>query len=329
MLSFFQKIKVHYHARLPFVVYCKPNADKLIAVFQNDDKLYPIGDFTEDGFAFVSFDATKKYLIPADKSDVYVEQLGNDVFHYPKNSDLPFDAATKNTFEALVAKGIDAIQNNDFKKVVLSRKEIIAIQDFNFEAVIKQLQFNYPTAFNYCFYHPKIGLWIGATPEQLLRVNGTLIKTVALAGTQVFSENIGWQAKEQQEQQYVTDFIKSGLQRYCKSVVISEPYTQRAGAIAHIKSDITAELNSKNDLGNLINELHPTPAVCGLPKESSKQFILNSEGYNRSFYTGFLGELNIDFSTFKKGNSDLFVNLRCMEMLISEGNQVKNAAIYV
>ena len=76
-------------------------------------------------------------------------------------------------------------------------------------------------------------------------------------------------------------------------------------------------------MGNLIDKLHPTPAVCGLPKETAKQFILKNEGYDREFYTGFLGELNIDFRTFKKDNSDLFVNLRCMEV------EKNTATIYV
>ncbi len=127
----------------------------------------------------------------------------------------------------------------------------------------------------------------------------------------------------------MTDFITDNLKNYCKTVIVSEPYTFKAGIIAHIKSDITAELHSKDNLGNLINALHPTPAVCGLPKEASQKFILNNEGYERHFYTGFLGELNIDFSTFRRENSDLFVNLRCMEVVTSSDHKTANASIYV
>jgi isochorismate synthase len=60
--------------------------------------------------------------------------------------------------------------------------------------------------------------------------------------------------------------------------------------------------------------LHPTPAVCGLPKENAKQFILENEGYERKFYSGFLGELNLNTILNKVVDSDLFVNLRCMEI---------------
>ena len=72
---------------------------------------------------------------------------------------------------------------------------------------------------------------------------------------------------------------------------------------------------SKNTLKKVIAALHPTPAVCGLPKQSAKNFIRENEGYNREYYSGFLGELNLDLVTFKTAQTDLFVNLRCVKIL--------------
>ena len=60
--------------------------------------------------------------------------------------------------------------------------------------------------------------------------------------------------------------------------------------------------------------MHPTPAVCGLPRDLAKDFILENEDYDRSFYTGFLGELNINSSKLNKQKTELFVNLRCMSV---------------
>jgi isochorismate synthase len=74
-------------------------------------------------------------------------------------------------------------------------------------------------------------------------------------------------------------------------------------------------LKSKKILKKVIASLHPTPAVCGLPKHSAKNFIRENEGYNREYYSGFLGELNIDLVTFKTLQTDLFVNLRCMKII--------------
>ena len=84
----------------------------------------------------------------------------------------------------------------------------------------------------------------------------------------------------------------------------------------HLKADIQGVIGDFN-LKELLKTLHPTPAVCGLPKQASKDFILQNENYARSFYTGFLGEMNVNEKT------ELFVNLRCAEI---QGDEV---VIYV
>ena len=96
------------------------------------------------------------------------------------------------------------------------------------------------------------------------------------------------------------------------------PYSVKAGSMWHIKTDISGTLNSGFGLLKVIQLLHPTPAVCGFPKEVTKEFILKNENYNRTFYTGFLGELNIANKT------DLFVNLRCMEIEVSSATADKS-----
>jgi isochorismate synthase len=318
----FNKGKDFLDKKMPFVIYCKPNSDKLIGVFQKNDDLFEIDDFEETGFAFVSFDGKKKYLIPRNESDVYIETV-NEINYFIENEiDLKIDSNSKITFENLVEKGINAIQNNQFDKVVLSRKEILKIDDFDFEKSFNKLIFNYQNTFKYCFYHPKIGFWMGATPEQFLQSSENTIKTVSFAGTQPYSqtEEYIWAEKEKQEQQFVTDFVLNNLKKYSTEISFSEPYTFRAGSIVHIKTDIEATINIKNDFRNIIEKLHPTPAVCGLPKAEAMQFIIANEDYNRTFYTGFLGELNIDFATFRNDKSDLFVNLRCMNIENNSAN---------
>ncbi|WP_394759507.1 chorismate-binding protein [Flavobacterium sp.] len=312
----FNKGKDWFNKKMPFVIYCKPNSEKIIGVFQKNDKLFEINNFTETGFAFVSFDRKSKYIIPKDQSDVYIETISEIAYFIEKDVDLGFDSVVKLSFENLVEKGIKAIQNKQFEKVVLSRREKLEIDNFDFEKVFSKLIFHYQNTFKYCFYHPKIGFWIGATPEQFLQSSEKTIKTVSFAGTQPYSETEEyiWQEKEKQEQQFVTDFILDNLQNYCAEISASKPYTFRAGSIVHIKTDIKAVINSKTDLQNIIEKLHPTPAVCGLPKDETMQFIIENEGYDRTFYTGFLGELNIDFATFQNNKSDLFVNLRCMNI---------------
>ena len=185
----------------------------------------------------------------------------------------------------------------------------------------------YPTAFVYLWYHPKVGCWLAATPEQFLNIRGRVAKTMSLAGTQLYSENIDWQEKEKEEQQLVTDFIIATAKPLVSSIEVSNVQTVKAGNLAHLKTDLTLKLSQETDLKNLILSLHPTPAVCGLPKTLAKNFILENENYDRSYYTGFLGELNKDTGRKKNSRnvengayrltsktSDLYVNLRCMQL---------------
>ena len=95
-----------------------------------------------------------------------------------------------------------------------------------------------------------------------------------------------------EEQQFVTDFILENLKNVTSEVAVSSPYTLKAGNLLHIKTDIEGVINENSNLKEVVSVLHPTPAVCGLPKDKAKDFILENEGYDREYYTGFLGELN-------------------------------------
>ena len=310
MDSIFEKASAWQENKLPFVIYLKPNSNKLQGIFQKSDSLYSIKDFTESGFAFVSFTGNEKILIPKHDSIIISETLVNHNFIAKKDIELTFNNDIKNSFEQLVTKAIEQINQNKLDKVVLSRKETFKLDNFQFEIILKKLIKFYPNTFKYCFYHPKIGFWLGATPEQLLQVQDNILQTVALAGTQLSNTNntYTWETKEQDEQKIVTDYIFDNLQNFSSNLSATIPYTINAGSIAHLKTDISAVLNDNCDFGALLKKMHPTPAVCGLPKIKSKNFILENENYDRKFYAGYLGELNL--KTTK--NVDLFVNLRCM-----------------
>ena len=316
MIDFFIKVKQQEQQHLPFVIYSKPNKDEIVGYFQKNDHLYFAEDFSEKGFVFAPFDGNQKILIPQSQADKWVTQISildqdnlSD-FEYPTNS------SAKKDFEALVQKGIDAIQKGCFSKVVLSREEIVAVSDFDIVTVFKKLVSRYSSAFSYCWFHPKIGLWMGATPERLLKAKAKTFHTVALAGTQSFNDTLEviWESKEREEQQLVTDYILENLKEHTSEITVSSPYTIKAGSLLHIKTDVEGVINQYSNLKEIVTILHPTPAVCGLPKNTAKDFILNQEGYSRAYYTGFLGELNDDSSNEEKSKSDLFVNLRCMQI---------------
>lgn len=316
MIDFFIKVKQQKAQNLPFVLYRKPNDIKLVGFFQSNDHLYFAENFEETGFVFAPFQGSQRILIPKNQS-VKWEEL---ITFLEENQDSNFtdseDSQAKENFENLVQKGIDAIAKGTLKKVVLSRKEIVDLLNFDLVLIFEKLIQSYPTAFCYCWFHPKIGLWMGATPERLLKSNNNNFETMSLAGTQKIqgAKEVVWEKKEMEEQQFVTDFILNNLKDLTSEVSVSSPYTAQAGTLAHIKTDIEGVINENSSLKQVVSVLHPTPAVCGLPKESARDFIIENEGYDREYYTGFLGELNKQGYNNEELKSDLFVNLRCMQI---------------
>lgn len=314
------KAREHFSKKLPFVMYCKPNADKVIGLFQKTCELFPLS-IESSGFAFVSFDHKLRYMIPESESDIYFQKVSEKDFFLSKEVKEDLSGSGKLDFEMLVESAIAEIAAGTFEKVVLSRKEQVASVDFQFDQLFTKITAAYPTAFRYVFYHPEIGFWMGASPEQLMKVENNLLQTVSLAGTQLYdSDNTClWGDKEKKEQQIVTDYIVGCLESFSEQIHVSEPATYVAGKLAHIKTDISAHIEPKK-IEQMIAVLHPTPAVCGFPKEKALQFIVEKEGYDRSFYAGFLGEWNKNFTTYQGNQFDLYVNLRCMNYQNKELN---------
>lgn len=323
-----EKAKLQLELKLPFVLYKKPNKTCVTGIFQNNDNLFLVNDFTEKGFVFAAFDGKKTVIIPKNQSEVFNEESNESHSKFLNDEVLYSDESHRGSFEKLVTKGIQAIENEEFKKVVLSRKETVELNHFDLLSVFQNLVQFYPSAFSYCFYHPKVGIWFGASPEQLLKSNGAYFNTIALAGTKksIDLEEVSWKNKEIEEQKIVTDYIVNKLNVVAESLVISKPYSFKAGALWHIKTEISGAVNSGFGLQKIIRLLHPTPAVCGLPKDESKAFILENEQFDRTFYTGFLGELNYG-DTKETENSDLFVNLRCMQIVFSNTQKDSKKAL--
>ncbi|MFA5298243.1 MAG: chorismate-binding protein [Lutibacter sp.] len=327
IVTFFNEIERIFNAKLPFVVFRKPDEELVTAFVQRTPKLYELNSYNETGFLFAPFHSMdKKVLFPFEECDLVSLEMGNSVMVTDEISKekKPFSSIVatdilKDKHIALVQKGIDFIRNKQAKKIVLSRKETLECSDLNVVDIFKKMLNSYKNAFVYLWFHPEVGLWLGASPERLLTSFEGNFKTMALAGTQKYggTTNVLWQNKEKQEQQYVTEFILENLKESVETLEVSTPFTVQAGNLVHIRTDISGKLKSDNLLEKLINALHPTPAVCGLPKDVATKFILEHEKYNRAYYSGFLGELNRNEST------SLFVNLRCMEL---ENNL---ASIYV
>lgn len=329
--SLFNQLEEDFLQNRPFVAYRKPAADSINYLAQQDDELQVTADFTESGFVFAPFAASKQAVLIAGKPTIIAcDELKAEL---PVESlELTISETERQQHLQLVERAVQEINETSLQKVVLSRKQIAKISDTSPVTLFRRLLSKYPEAFVYVWHHPKVGTWLGATPETLLSINGYKFETMALAGTQRFEGdlNVSWGLKEQEEQELVTRDLISRLKTFdLKKLDIQERETYRAGSLLHLRTCITGSFNRGSlDLAQLIRALHPTPAVCGLPRPEAQFFIQNHEGYQRGFYTGFLGELNIledqsknrsrrnvENLTYKTLNpvTRLFVNLRCMQ----------------
>lgn len=309
----------------PFVCYRKPNSTKVKVLVQQDDRPADFDFETTKGFLFAPFDANNELLfIPNERSlQLSFDILTQTTVSNPEPS-LYLDAATADAHKELVEKAIRFIQDGQAHKIVLSRKETLSIERIPLLDLYLSLARTYPNAFAYLWFHPISGAWLGATPETLITCSQGQFQTMALAGTRISRDHVGkpWGAKEIREQQLVVDQIQDKLHGI--DLKISDRITKKAGAIEHLCTIISGELRNQFSLEKLVRLLHPTAAICGLPTEVSKSFILANEGYDREYYTGFLGEWQPE----EKGGAEasLFVNLRCMKL---ESPNYNKASIYV
>ncbi|WP_325579694.1 chorismate-binding protein [Gelidibacter sp.] len=353
--QFFEQITFQLSANLPFVAYRKPNTTTIKAMLQHNDALYSLVDFSESGFVFAPFDSREvTYIMPLEHSKIIdVEFVADDLLEHDihkksvsanvvnVNSEVDKQSHIKRVVDC-----IETIKSGICSKIVLSRREQLEYLENDPITIFKRLLHRYPTAFVYIWYHPKVGLWLGATPETLLSITGNQLKTMALAGTQSFegSTEVVWEEKEREEQQIVTDFIVEGLKSAVdnseglhNTIKVFGPKTVQAGNLLHLLTEISMPLKPEPQLlKSILDAIHPTPAVCGFPKERAKTYIIDNEGYPREFYSGFMGELNVKETISRNTNrrnvennaygsqktvTHLYVNLRCM--------QIKDQELYI
>lgn len=261
--------------------------------------------------------------IDEEQSKRLTEQLPGFQFKKTENTTLQpslpiVSTSEKNSFTETVSKAILEIEKGTFKKVVLSRNKTAKWNgSLSVGLFYKKLCDKYSNTFNSLVFTPEYSTWIGASPETLVSKNANQIfKTIALAGTQKAEgkteKEANWSQKEIEEQAFVSRYIIECL----KKIRVREyedigPKTIRVGNIFHLKTDFSVNLNEvafPNFLGTMLHLLHPTSAVCGMPKTEAIDFVLKNETHPRELYSGYLGPLNIEQETY------LFVNLRCAKI---------------
>jgi isochorismate synthase len=333
-------------AELPVALWRLPNTKEVQALVaaQVTDAL-PAMEGPTSGFAFSPFQASATSPITFLPADLYFSgKAGESMVKgetelpvrfwavleetalnqkpattWPSNPGNPATSIPRDAFEQTVATAVKAMQAGCLEKVVLSRTKTLPLfEGFRLRKAFTDLTRLYPTAFVSLVAIPGLGTWLGASPELLVQIDQhQVFRTVALAGTQVITDGLTpadaiWRQKEIEEQALVQRYIISCFKHLrLRDYVEMGPRTVAAGNLLHLRTDYSAAMEEVGfpELGTQMLELlHPTSAVCGMPKAAALQMISQLERHDRRYYSGFLGPVQVG------GETNLFVNLRCVEL---------------
>lgn len=288
-----------------FAIYRLPNEEHYYLMNSGNKPAIPFAELgNQPAFVFHPFEETLTYPALAIQAEqIYI----NPKFSFKSQHQASPYFISEQNYIPLLEDFVRNIQENEFHKAICSRiiKKEMEVEDLY--PLFLRLKEQYPFAFVYLVNIPDVGCWVGATPEILLTDHDKIGETVALAGTRPLSSEEDWGKKEIIEQQMVERYMANILIQRKKNFQKIGPFTVNAGRVMHLKTLFKFPLES--NWKEVALDIHPSPAVCGLPKDKSKKFILETEPHERGYYCGFLGPVNM------QGKTDLFVNLRCMEVL--------------
>lgn len=310
-----------------FALYRLPGATHIELVLQDAKTAQPIhlGDTNTGGFIFAPFTETSKrptILIKSDRTANGWEDITritqtllptSNQKSLPKlfNKHAHKEAATKsNDYKAAFERLHRKIVDGHFKKLVLSYSQENKDKHLfgNEAAVFLKALKAYPNAMVYLVNATHCGRWMGCTPELLLQKKGNQYHTVALAGTTV-NKIAEWDSKNIYEQDVVSQYITKTLQTIgASNIERSNCDTMQIGKLSHRRTQFNFTFKVEKDTLDIVRALHPTPAVCGLPKEEAKAFLIRNEHTDRNYFSGYLGRIH------SNGDAHLFVNLRCAQI---------------
>ena len=302
-----------------YAIYRLPHEDHATLLTQSVGEPMELHSLTElngkQGFVVAPFEVKADQPVVLIQGKTETIALSNEQLTADDGKNrLPSDMS--NYYKVDFANYHSQLEADKFRKIVLAR-----CADEQMPNGVKPIDLFYracqlyPRLFIALVDTEKSGCWLTATPEILLDGHGADWRTIALAGTMKLEgdqldgegETLTWSTKNIQEQRIVATYITECLEQFTDDFREEGPRTVRAANLVHLRSDFTFKLADNNKIGDLLQALHPTPAVCGLPKREAFKFIVKNEHTPRRYYSGFMGPV-------AQEDTHLYVSLRCMNI---------------
>lgn len=227
-------------------------------------------------------------------------------------------ALSESQWKDQVSFAVDSIKQNKLEKVVLARDQVAASTvAINTRGLLQRLEIEYPSTWLFL-----VDGLIGATPELLVRLSKSLVTSRVLAGTirktgnedrdLALAASLAKSSKDLEEHEYAVRSVADALAPFCSSTNVPEsPFVLHLSNVMHLATDVTGVLNDsakQADIFTLIQQLHPSAAVCGTPTSAAKKFIIDFEKMNRERYAGPVGWIDAN------GDGEIAIALRCGQL---------------
>lgn len=218
-------------------------------------------------------------------------------------------------WQADVANATRAIRAGQLEKVVLARAvQLKSSSPFNAARALRHLSSHYTGCYIFAVARGD-DCFLGATPEQLVRLRAGEVQTMGLAGSikrgkstaedERLGQTLLHSAKDREEHAVVVQAVVEALEPMCAQLDYDDPPTLlKLGNIQHLYTPITGRVANGYNLLDFVERLHPTPAVGGRPREVALQLIREDEGIDRGWYAGAVGWLDA------RGEGEFAVALR-------------------
>ena len=248
---------------------------------------------------------SKKDFININKSDQFNYDYLNELLNQSKDNLLK-----------KVSNGIELINKDILKKIIISSRLIFkTYNDLNLVSTLKNLRINHPNSCKYVWKRNSKDITFGASPEKLFSFNKNLLTLEAVAGTapSYFDKKI---LLESQKDLIEHNFVRDYLVECLKHLKINKYKIKKLkvipfGDVAHLFTEINSKIESICPFV-LLEFLHPSPAVCGIPKEEALFWINCIEDFDRGNYASPIGWID------SSGNSDFRVAIRGARFINNE-----------
>jgi menaquinone-specific isochorismate synthase len=204
----------------------------------------------------------------------------------------------------IVTTATDNIRLGVYDKIVLARTiRAQASRPIADTRLVHHLRREYPNCYSFLLQFPDTASFVGSTPERLVSIQNGFLNTEGLAGSiprgqsatddAILEKRLLISDKDQDEHRFVVDSIMSRLRSFTSEIhTTPSPGIRKFTNVQHLHTPISARLYEGTDLFDVIDSLHPTPAVGGAPRLSALKGIPELEGFRRGWYAGPIGWIN-------------------------------------